>query len=125
MLTGLTKPDEGTASVVGLGLAVPQVALVIALLVLSCLAFAGLGSLVSVSVREVCEAQTLANFFRFPMIFLCGVFLPVASLPGVLQPVAYALPLTYAVDGLRGALLGAGTMPGVVDLAVLAVFAVG
>jgi len=31
-----------------------------------------LGLFISVSAKEVFEAQTYSNFFRFPMIFLCG-----------------------------------------------------
>ncbi|HPV59656.1 MAG TPA: ABC transporter permease, partial [Rectinema sp.] len=40
-----------------------------------------LGLLIAVAVSEVFEAQTFSNFFRFPMIFLCGLFLPVSKLP--------------------------------------------
>jgi ABC-2 type transport system permease protein len=72
------------------GLATTAVVLVVALLVfgasgihwplligaalLSAAAFSALGALISVSVQEVFEAQTLANAFRFPMMFLGGVF---------------------------------------------------
>jgi ABC-2 type transport system permease protein len=63
-------------------------------LLLSAAAYSALGVLVSVSVKEVFEAQTLANAFRFPMMFLGGVFVPVESLPLGLQIVARALPLT-------------------------------
>lgn len=40
-----------------------------------------LGLFVAVSVSEVFEAQTFSNFFRFPMVFLCGLFFPVDKLP--------------------------------------------
>lgn len=73
-------------------------------LVFSAAAFSALGAFVSVIVKEVFEAQTLANFIRFPMIFLGGVFVPVASLPPAFQVVARCLPLTYTVEGLRAAL---------------------
>jgi len=76
-------------------------------LVLSAAAFSALGAFVSVAVREVFEAQTLANFFRFPMVFLCGVFVPLASMPPALRLLARFLPLTYTVEALRGALSGA------------------
>jgi ABC-2 type transport system permease protein len=39
-------------------------------LLLSATAFSALGAFVSVAVKEVFEAQTLANFIRFPMMFL-------------------------------------------------------
>jgi ABC-2 type transport system permease protein len=47
------------------------------------LAFAStfLGLFIAVSVSEVFEAQTFSNIFRFPMIFLCGLFLPIGDLP--------------------------------------------
>ena len=35
-----------------------------------------LGLFIAVAVSEVFEAQTFSNFFRFPMIFLCGLFFP-------------------------------------------------
>lgn len=113
------------ASLAGLGLASFDLPLLLGVLVLSALAFSALGAFVSVAVREVFEAQTLANFFRFPMIFLCGVFIPLASLPEPLRPIAYLLPLTYAVDGLREALLGTGVLPGVWSLLALGIFALG
>jgi ABC-2 type transport system permease protein len=86
-------------------------------------AFAALGALVSVSVKEVFEAQTLANAFRFPMMFLGGVFVPVASLPLGLKIVARALPLTYGVEVLQVALGGGELWLGALDLAVLTAFA--
>ena len=70
-------------------------------LILTLLTLSALGALVAVSVTEVFEAQTLSNFFRFPMVFLCGVFLPVEAMPLILQVVAYLLPLTYSVNALR------------------------
>jgi ABC-2 type transport system permease protein len=93
-------------------------------LVLSAAAFSALGVLVSVSVREVFEAQTLANAFRFPMMFLGGVFVPVSSLPVGLKIVARALPLTYAVEALQVAMGGGRVWLGMLDLAVLLAFTV-
>jgi len=92
-------------------------------LLLSAAAFSSLGAFVSVAVREVFEAQTLANFIRFPMMFLGGVFVPVASLPPALQVVARALPLTYTVEALRLALQGGSLAEAALDLIVLAAFA--
>jgi len=88
--------------------------------VLSCLAFAFLGILISVGVREVFEAMTLSNFFRFPMIFLCGVFFPLTSMPLILQIIGYGLPLTYSVDALRQSLLtGGGLLHRWIDILIL------
>ncbi len=83
-----------------------------------------LGLFIAVAVSEVFEAQTFSNFFRFPMIFLCGLFFPIASLPVFLKPLSYALPLTYGVDVLHGAVHGRHVMPFALDLGVLAVFCI-
>ena len=60
-----------------------------------------LGLAIAVSSKEVFEAQTYSNFFRFPMLFLSGLFLPIERLPVFLQPISYCLPLTYGVDMLK------------------------
>lgn len=98
--------------------------LLILAMLLSAAAFSSLGALVSVAVKEVFEAQTVANFIRFPMMFLGGVFVPVASLPIGLQVVARALPLTYSVEALRTALSGGSLGRAALDLTVLLAFAI-
>lgn len=69
--------------------------------IISSFAFSALGAFVSVSVKQVFEAQTLANLFRFPMIFISGVFIPVNSLPSMIKPIAYLMPLTYSFDSIK------------------------
>jgi ABC-2 type transport system permease protein len=81
-----------------------------------------IGLLIAVSVSEVFEAQTFSKFFRFPMVFLCGLFFPVASLPVLLRPMSLALPLTYGADLLHGAVNGTAQMPITLDLAALVGF---
>jgi ABC-2 type transport system permease protein len=92
-------------------------------LLLSSFAFAFLGILISVGVREIFEAMTLSNFFRFPMIFLCGVFSPIITMPLVLQIIGFCLPLTYSVDALRQCLLShGGVIHRWLDILILAGF---
>lgn len=81
-----------------------------------------LGLFVAVAVSEVFEAQTFSNFIRFPMVFLCGLFFPVEELPVFLQPLSYALPLTYGADLLRNAILGTGMMTPPVTIGALMAF---
>jgi ABC-2 type transport system permease protein len=78
-----------------------------------------LGLFIAVSVSEVFEAQTFSNFFRFPMIFLCGLFFPIDSLPVFLRPLSYLFPLTYGVDILDGAIYGESMMSLGIDFAIL------
>lgn len=70
-----------------------------------------LGLFISVTAHEVFEAQTYSNFFRFPMLFLCGLFVPVHQLPAILRPIAYLFPLTYGTDILKTAIHGNGALP--------------
>ena len=83
-----------------------------------------LGLAIAVSSKEVFEAQTYSNFFRFPMLFLSGLFLPIENLPVFLRPVSYLLPLTYGADMLKGAIMGTGHMDTWFDVAVLIGFGV-
>jgi len=98
--------------------------LLVLTLLLSAAAFSALGAFVSVAVKEVFEAQTLANFIRFPMMFLGGVFVPVESMPPALQVLARCLPLTYAVEALQEALAGRVLGIAALDLLALTGFAV-
>lgn len=91
-------------------------------LALSTLCFSALGAFVSAAVREIFEAQTLSNLFRFPMIFLCGVFVPLSNLPPVLQVVARLFPLTYTVEAVRGAYMGSEIRVIAFDLLILAAY---
>ncbi len=84
-----------------------------------------LGLFIAVAVSEVFEAQTFSNFFRFPMIFLCGLFFPIEKLPVFLRPLSYVLPLTYGADVLHGAVHGGHAMPFALDLFLLGAFCVG
>jgi ABC-2 type transport system permease protein len=83
-----------------------------------------LGLFIAVSVSELFEAQTFSNFFRFPMVFLCGLFFPIEALPALLRPLSYLLPLTYGADILHGAMHQANTMPLTADFAAIGSFCI-
>lgn len=81
-----------------------------------------MGLLIAVSAEQVFEAQTFSNFFRFPMLFLCGLFIPISSLPVFLRPISYCPPLTYGTDILRGAIIEANTLSPALCFALLLAF---
>ena len=68
--------------------------------------FSAFGLLLSAPFRDIPEAMPPATVVRIAMVFLCGVFIPIWSMPVSLQAVAYSLPLTYSVDALRQAMSG-------------------
>ncbi|MFC1965793.1 ABC transporter permease [Chloroflexota bacterium] len=98
--------------------------LVIPAIILIGVASTFLGLFIAVSVSEVFEAQTFSNFFRFPMIFLCGLFFPIMSLPIFIRPLSYIFPVTYGVDILHGAVNGEHIMSFTLDFLILGAFCI-
>jgi ABC-2 type transport system permease protein len=68
--------------------------------------FSTFGLLLSAPFRDIPQAMPPATVVRIAMIFISGVFIPLATMPTYLQVVAYVLPLTYSVDSLRQAMSG-------------------
>jgi len=99
-------------------------AMLIPVVVLIAISSTFLGLFIAVSVSEVFEAQTFSNFFRFPMIFLCGLFFPIEQLPIWLRPLSYGLPLTYGADVLHASIHRAAHMPLALDFGLLMLFCV-
>jgi ABC-type multidrug transport system permease subunit len=75
------------------------------LCVLASLAFSALGLLVSSRARTMEAASGLMNLVMLPMWILSGVFFSASRFPAMIQPVVRALPLTAAIDALRGNML--------------------
>lgn len=53
-------------------------------------------------------AESLAWVLVFAVAPLAGIYYPVATLPGWLQPLAWALPPAYVFEGMRGVMQGGG-----------------
>lgn len=83
-----------------------------------------MGLFIAVSAKEVFEAQTYSNFYRFPMVFLCGLFIPISNLPVFIRPLSWILPVTYGVDVLRYSISETGSLGILLNLAVLVVFCI-
>jgi ABC-2 type transport system permease protein len=75
------------------------------LCVLTSLAFSAIGLLVASRARTMEAASGLMNLVMLPMWILSGVFFSASRFPAVIQPVVRALPLTAAIDALRGNML--------------------
>ena len=55
-------------------------------------------------------AMIVANIFLFLTMLVSGVNFPVSSLPSWLQPVSWAIPMTYGVQAAREAISGASIL---------------
>lgn len=88
--------------------------------VLGNLCFAALGVLLSSPAGRVpANIMMLAALVRFPLIFISGIFIPLADLPPAAQTVAFCSPLTYLVDGLTACMGQASVVPVALDALVL------
>jgi len=86
--------------------------------------FAGLGMVIGSSLQNMQGFQLIMNFLVLPIFFLSGALYPLSNLPAALAAVTRVDPLTYGIDGLRGALIGAGHFGAATDAIVLSVVAV-
>jgi ABC transporter DrrB family efflux protein len=75
------------------------------LCLLTSLAFSALGLLVSSRARTIEAVSGLMNLVMLPMWILSGVFFSATRFPAVIQPFVRALPLTAAIEALRGNML--------------------
>jgi ABC-2 type transport system permease protein len=75
------------------------------LCVLTSLSFCSLGLLVASRATTMEAASGLMNLVMLPMWILSGIFFSATRFPAILQPVVRALPLTAAIDALRGNML--------------------
>ena len=86
--------------------------------------FAALGTIIGSGLKDMQGFQLVMNFMVMPIFFLSGALYPLTNLPTVLKVATRLDPLTYGVDGLRGALIGESYFGVGIDLAVLLVLAV-
>ncbi|MGH8899467.1 MAG: ABC transporter permease [Egibacteraceae bacterium] len=107
-------------------------------------AMTAFGALLATTVRRFETFQVAMNFLVMPMFFLSGAMFPLSGLPRWLTALALLNPLTYAVDALRQAVFshaatphqlthalasgrawGPWHLPAIVELVVVALFALG
>jgi ABC-2 type transport system permease protein len=71
------------------------------------LTMAGFGLLIGGFSFYFREPLIFANIFLFTLLIFCGINFPVQDLPQFIQPISYAIPLTYGVSAARSAIAGA------------------
>jgi ABC-type multidrug transport system permease subunit len=75
------------------------------LCLMTSMAFSALGLLVSSRAKTTEAVSGLMNLVMLPMWILSGVFFSASRFPAVIQPVVRALPLTAAIEAMRGNML--------------------
>lgn len=85
----------------------------------------GLGMVLSVLSRSQEQYMAISMLVTLPSMFLSGVFLPIETMPPVIQGVTYMLPITYAAEALRGIMIkGFEIWQIIPDITFLAGFAI-
>jgi ABC-2 type transport system permease protein len=87
------------------------------------LVFAALGTAIGSALKDMQGFQFIMNFLVMPIFFLSGALFPLANLPTALAGATRLDPLSYGIDGLRGALIGLSHFSLITDVAVLVVVA--
>jgi len=95
----------------------------LAFLALIALVFAGVGTTVGSSLKDMQGFQMVMNFLVMPLFFLSGALYPLDNLPRVFAAVTRVDPLSYGVDGLRAALISKSHFDPALDATVLGVLA--
>jgi ABC-2 type transport system permease protein len=80
----------------------------LAVLTLGVVAFSIMGIALAGLCRNADVASAAGLAIALPMQFLCGTLFPLEGMPPALRHLAQALPLTYFVNALRGAMLTGG-----------------
>jgi len=70
-------------------------------MLLAIVTFMAVGFLISSLSKTANAGMAVANILNMPMMFLSGLFFPIAGLPGFLRAIVYINPLSYLADGLR------------------------
>jgi ABC-2 type transport system permease protein len=96
-----------------------MVAAGVVFLILTALAFAGLGTALGSSVKDMPGYQSVLSLVILPTILLSGTFFPLEHLPVLLAALTNIDPLSYGVDGLRATLIGQAHFGVPLDLTVL------
>ncbi|MCX6724881.1 MAG: ABC transporter permease [Candidatus Shapirobacteria bacterium] len=76
------------------------------LMLLIAILFTALGTAIASRLEDMQGFQLIMNFLVMPLFFLSGAFFPLTGLPKTLGIIVKIDPLTYGVDGIRGALIG-------------------
>jgi ABC-2 type transport system permease protein len=86
--------------------------------------FTALGTTIASVINDMQGFQMIMNFLVMPVFFLSGALFPLDDIPAVLQIITTINPLTYGIDGVRGALTGISFFGPIVDLIALSGVAV-
>lgn len=84
------------------------------------LLFTAMGTAIACVLEDMQAFPLIMNFLVMPLFFLSGALFPLNDLPGPIAVLTRLDPLSYGIDGLRGALLGTMQFSYGTDIGILA-----
>jgi ABC-2 type transport system permease protein len=97
--------------------------LALSFMVLIAIMCTAIGTAVGSVLQDMQGFQLIMNFIVLPLFFFSSALFPVPDLPGAVRLAVRLNPLSYGVDGLRGALNGGFAFGAATDFAVLGALA--
>lgn len=101
-----------------------SLALGIVFMFLIAIFFTGLGLTIASMMKDMQGFQLIMNFLIMPIFFLSGALFPLENLPSAIYFISRIDPLTYGVDGMRGALAGMSVFGIYNDFAIMVTLSV-
>jgi ABC-2 type transport system permease protein len=108
----------------GLHFTIFSVAVSLAFLLVATMGLVSIGLIIGSQMESPEGFQLIISFLIFPLFFLSGALFPITNLPAWLAPFIFVNPVTYAVDGIRGVLLGISQFSLLFDFALVSLFAI-
>jgi len=92
------------------------------LLLLISIAMVSIGLVIGANLKSPEGFGLVINFVMWPMFFFSNALFTLENLPAWLTAITFINPLTYAVDAVRGVILGINHFPIYLDIAVMMIF---
>lgn len=96
----------------------------LAFLFTTTIALVSIGLIIGSQMESPEGFQLIGSFLIIPLFFLSGALFPISNLPAWLSPFIFVNPITYAVDGIRGAMVGISQFNIAFDFLIISIFAV-
>ena len=91
---------------------------------LTAMLFTAVGTAIASELEDMQGFQLIMNFLIMPLFFLSGSLFPLDNIPQFLKVIVSVDPLSYGVDGMRGALDGIAHYGLSTDFSVLTIMAI-
>jgi ABC-2 type transport system permease protein len=124
ILLGIGIVFMATGIMTGITFSILSILITVVFLFVTTVGLVSIGLIIGSQMESPEGFQLIISFLIFPMFFLSGALFPITNLPPWLAPFIFVNPVTYAVDGIRGVLLGISQFHLAFDFFIISIFSV-